>query len=531
MLERSAAAGAVPAGSVVVAGDVGPAWDAACSSLAGPALERGGHAYAAWLDEVWSAVGGQTDTIPGRPVQLDDEPAAQLASLLAETAPRWLTDRRNVWLLDFLAARLPEARFVLLFVRPQVALAAALATGRDPGASLDGWRTANAQLVRFWRRHRNRACLLDAEGVAANPESLGDVVGRFGISVAGRQLAAADRQGFGPPLPERLLAARLVESDAAARSLHGELQAGALPLGLPPGRSPPDADPIALFEEFSAWRQQQDDARRQLTDALAAADEARRSEVRLREQVQRLLGELDSERAAREAAERTLSAAAEDREILSGQLNCLQEIIDGNRQRVGALEAERRQLQTELAQAQQAAEVQAAARRDVDEDNQLMALQLNQLQQEVEHYVREYQRANAASASRSAELDEARRELASLREALSRKPTTSWQRLLGAYDRVTGRRRRAIARQAKALDDSGLFDRDWYRARYEDVRAAGIDPVHHYLLHGAAEGRDPSPAFNTRLYLARNPDVVASGMNPLLHFVLFGRKEGRQATP
>ena len=36
-----------------------------------------------------------------------------------------------------------------------------------------------------------------------------------------------------------------------------------------------------------------------------------------------------------------------------------------------------------------------------------------------------------------------------------------------------------------------LFDPDWYRATYPDIRTAGTDPLAHYLEHGAVEGRWP----------------------------------------
>ncbi|MYE10852.1 MAG: hypothetical protein F4X99_04135 [Gammaproteobacteria bacterium] len=36
-----------------------------------------------------------------------------------------------------------------------------------------------------------------------------------------------------------------------------------------------------------------------------------------------------------------------------------------------------------------------------------------------------------------------------------------------------------------------LFDPDWYLETYPDIRAAGLDPLAHYLRHGAVEGRWP----------------------------------------
>jgi predicted nucleic acid-binding Zn-ribbon protein len=82
-----------------------------------------------------------------------------------------------------------------------------------------------------------------------------------------------------------------------------------------------------------------------------------------------------------------------------------------------------------------------------------------------------------------------------------------------------------------ALRHCGLFDAEWYLARYPDVMATNMDPLQHYLRFGAAERRDPAPGFSTAAYIAANPDVSTSGMNPLLHYVQRGRPEGRTATP
>ncbi len=72
-----------------------------------------------------------------------------------------------------------------------------------------------------------------------------------------------------------------------------------------------------------------------------------------------------------------------------------------------------------------------------------------------------------------------------------------------------------------------LFSSDWYLDQYQDVAAAGVDPLQHYLSHGAVEGRDPGPVFSTSAYLALNPDVAEAGINPLLHYIRYGKQEGR----
>lgn len=76
-----------------------------------------------------------------------------------------------------------------------------------------------------------------------------------------------------------------------------------------------------------------------------------------------------------------------------------------------------------------------------------------------------------------------------------------------------------------------LFDPDWYRSQYQDVAAAGLDPIRHFFDNGAREGRQPNAFFDTAWYLANYPDVLASKMNPFLHYLLYGAREGRRARP
>lgn len=79
------------------------------------------------------------------------------------------------------------------------------------------------------------------------------------------------------------------------------------------------------------------------------------------------------------------------------------------------------------------------------------------------------------------------------------------------------------------LQASGLVDPAWYRAAYADPE--GIDPVAHFLEHGAREGRLPNPYFATDWYLRNNPGVGMLGQNPLLHYVRRGEAECRAPAP
>jgi hypothetical protein len=81
------------------------------------------------------------------------------------------------------------------------------------------------------------------------------------------------------------------------------------------------------------------------------------------------------------------------------------------------------------------------------------------------------------------------------------------------------------------LNQSWLFDGDWYLKRYPDVAQAAWEPVEHYLSFGAKEHRNPSPFFCTASYLKENADVAKAEINPLFHYIKFGCHESRRAVP
>jgi hypothetical protein len=70
-----------------------------------------------------------------------------------------------------------------------------------------------------------------------------------------------------------------------------------------------------------------------------------------------------------------------------------------------------------------------------------------------------------------------------------------------------------------------LFDRKFYLERYPDVRQAGMNPLWHYLQHGAAERRKPHRLFEPDYYLSCCPEARNSA-NPLLHFIRTGGRLG-----
>lgn len=70
---------------------------------------------------------------------------------------------------------------------------------------------------------------------------------------------------------------------------------------------------------------------------------------------------------------------------------------------------------------------------------------------------------------------------------------------------------------------SDLFDAEWYLNKYPDIRAAGVEPLHHYFHHGGEEGRKPGPRFDPRWYGER---VRGLSGNPLVHYLTQGRAQG-----
>lgn len=73
------------------------------------------------------------------------------------------------------------------------------------------------------------------------------------------------------------------------------------------------------------------------------------------------------------------------------------------------------------------------------------------------------------------------------------------------------------------------FDVEFYLEQNQDVRAAGIDPLLHYLTAGWREGRNPSWRFDTNFYLDSYEDVRRAGVNPYFHYIVAGQQEGRRA--
>jgi len=93
------------------------------------------------------------------------------------------------------------------------------------------------------------------------------------------------------------------------------------------------------------------------------------------------------------------------------------------------------------------------------------------------------------------------------------------------------RKMRKERQDIELIRESGLFDAVFYQKKYKEYLDDGEDPVYHYLCQGWQIGLDPSPKFSTWQYLDLYQDIKAAKINPLVHFLRYGRKEGRNPKP
>jgi len=83
--------------------------------------------------------------------------------------------------------------------------------------------------------------------------------------------------------------------------------------------------------------------------------------------------------------------------------------------------------------------------------------------------------------------------------------------------------------QAKLIENSGLFDINFYLSQFPQGYEFQHDPAYHYVSIGWHMAYDPCPFFSTSGYLKRAPDVLSQNINPLIHYLHFGISQGREA--
>ena len=206
-------------------------WEKVLPILQLSGLESAGDTFASWYDELFHPFSIIDPPQVEYPLQQKPKNGRSVAKLLPETstAPLLLAESRSLWLLDFWAAKLPHAQFLLFYTPAEPAVANACVQGIDPHQFLEGWQVANRQLLRFQRCHRQRAILLDAEAAVRQPRELIEVCRRFDLHLH----TPPELPSSNPSIAavERLLARYLVAERPEVQTLQTELEATAQPLG------------------------------------------------------------------------------------------------------------------------------------------------------------------------------------------------------------------------------------------------------------------------------------------------------------
>lgn len=257
----------------------------------------------------------------------------------------------------------------------------------------------------------------------------------------------------------------------------------------------------------------------------------------LDDRLQRLSVSYDASVRGGATLEAQLKTAQAEREAMREKLGAGQSRIATLESRVHAEEGEREGYRTQLEDYRSQLErIQGELGGRVDSaqrEAERYLLQLQQVQEELEHYFELCQTQSSAIERIKQERERSLlwRIFGRHRAPENKKlkapgrpgPTVNFVKFFANRKKM-----RTLAWQVRRVRESGMFDETWYVQRYPDVAAAGHDPIAHYLQFGAKEMRNPSPRFDTSWYLNHYPDVAKEGMNPLLHYIKFGQKEGRQ---
>jgi glycosyltransferase involved in cell wall biosynthesis len=97
-----------------------------------------------------------------------------------------------------------------------------------------------------------------------------------------------------------------------------------------------------------------------------------------------------------------------------------------------------------------------------------------------------------------------------------------------ALDLANGK---GMAEKIRIIQNSGIFDVDFYAAQIGQGKMGSSTAVAHYLNEGGKNRLDPHPLFDTAFYLKNNPEVDFDTYNPLLHFIVDGGKKGKDPHP
>jgi hypothetical protein len=303
-----------------------------------------------------------------------------------------------------------------------------------------------------------------------------------------------------------------------------------------------------MFERNRLERKRRVSAQSRAEEAAAEVNFARRSRADFKElrgglekqaeelgrRFKKLIGEANERTTRLETEIRALTAQAGERAVL-------EKALKGAVERCAEAEFKVSQLEQACDEARLQARQQLAEVRIRGDAIDRLQDEISALREKQKTVTRKYRAAQEILERERKQLRESRAALAKAEAIVGRyRRSIPWKvyvRIAAALQRLKSLANRMVGNPAKArheralilLDQSLLFDSDWYLENYPDVARSGGDPAEHYLKFGWLEGRDPGPGFSTTAYLKANADVAALGVNPLLHYVEYGHSEGRRA--
>lgn len=98
------------------------------------------------------------------------------------------------------------------------------------------------------------------------------------------------------------------------------------------------------------------------------------------------------------------------------------------------------------------------------------------------------------------------------------------------WDSLTKGDQHSSARQALRIAELGLFDQAWYLSTYPDIKAAGFEPLAHYVNLGDAEGRRPNAYFDPDFYRSQFDRRSLKSVCALYHYGVMGEALGLKAS-
>lgn len=73
-----------------------------------------------------------------------------------------------------------------------------------------------------------------------------------------------------------------------------------------------------------------------------------------------------------------------------------------------------------------------------------------------------------------------------------------------------------VPRYVREIKKASIVDSHWYSKNYSDIGESGVDPVKHFVEHGAREGRNPARVFDVNSVMS---SAVSSGNKTLISFL------------